>query len=161
MLAWNSLKLSAQSPPWRTKARPMAASAMRSSRWRASPANTTGGNVSMVLSTVSSSSWFGYSGSCSAFFDFQLSTAHFPGAAGFFSGVATAEAEDLAAAAAGTAGPLFFDGSAAWMAEMVRLFSGRNTAARRGWDDAPPDTAAAAAAAAAELVASAIASEGW
>lgn len=52
---------------------------------------------------------------------------------------------------------MFFDGSAAWMAEMERLFSGRNAGARRGWDAAPPDTAAAAAAAAAELVASAIA----
>nr|ACR34177.1 unknown [Zea mays]ACR37341.1 unknown [Zea mays] len=57
---------------WRTKARPMAASAMRSSRRRASPANTTGGNVSMVFSTASSSSAFGYSGSCNAFFDLQL-----------------------------------------------------------------------------------------
>jgi hypothetical protein len=68
--------------------------------------------------------------------------------------VATAEEDDLAPAAAGTTGPLFLDGSAAWMAEMVHLFSGRNAAARRGCDAAPPDTSAAAAA---ELVASAIA----
>jgi hypothetical protein len=93
-------------------------------------------------------------GSCNAFFDLQLSTTHFPGAAGFFSGVATAEEDDLAPAAAGTTGPLFLDGSATWMVEMVRLFSGRNAAARRGYDAAPPDTAVVAAA---ELVASAIA----
>ncbi|WVZ96739.1 hypothetical protein U9M48_042340 [Paspalum notatum var. saurae] len=48
--------------------------------------NTTGGNVSIVLSMESTSSCFGYSGSCSTLFDLQLSTAHFPCAAGFFSG---------------------------------------------------------------------------
>ncbi|BAT02707.1 Os07g0622250, partial [Oryza sativa Japonica Group] len=99
LLALNSLKLSAQSPPWRTKARPMAASARRSSRWRASPANTTGGNVSIVLSTESSSSWLGYSGSCSAFFAFQLSTVHFPNPTGFFSGAATVDGDEAFAAA--------------------------------------------------------------
>jgi hypothetical protein len=149
LLPLNSLKLSAQSPPWRTKARPMAASARRSSRWRASPAKTTGGNVSMVSSTASSASWLGYSGSCSAFFAFQLSTAHFPAGAGFFSGAATVGAAVFAAA-----GPLFFDGSAAWAAAMERLFMGTN--AGRVWAAATPDTAAAAAAAA-ELVASSIA----
>ena len=57
---------------------------------------------------------------------------HFPSAAGFFSGVTTAEAEDMAAAAAGTTGPLF-----------LRLGGGVD--ARHGWDATPPDTAAAAA----------------
>uniref|UniRef100_J3LPD9 Uncharacterized protein n=1 Tax=Oryza brachyantha TaxID=4533 RepID=J3LPD9_ORYBR len=116
LLPLNSLKLSAQSPPWRRKARPMAASARRSSRCRASPANTMGGNASIVLRTDSSSAGLGYSGSCSAFFDLQLSTAHFAGAAGFGAGAAGAfsgaTVGDDVFAADGTPG--FFDGSAAW-----------------------------------------------
>lgn len=102
-LALNSLKLSAQSPPWRRKAFPMAASASLSSKLLASPAKTMGGNDSMVCSTEASSSLSGYSGSCNAFFDFQLSTLHFP---------AAAELAGLAAVRE------VFVGSAAWIAEM-------------------------------------------
>ena len=40
---------------------------------------------------------------------------HFPSAAGFFSDVATTEAEDMAAATMGTTGLLFFYWSATWM----------------------------------------------
>jgi hypothetical protein len=130
LLPWNSLKLSAQSPPWRRKARPTAASARRSSRRRASPENTIAGNASTVLSTASSSAAFGYSGSCRAFFAFQPSTAHFPGAGAF-----------------GAAAVTDFDGSAAWTARMVWRLSGRKEGERQVW---PPEMAAA-------LVASAIA----
>ena len=66
LLALNSLKLSAQSPPWRRNDRPTAASARRSSRVRASPAKTMGGNASTVRSTSSSSALSGYSGYSSA-----------------------------------------------------------------------------------------------
>ncbi|BAS84508.1 Os03g0389601, partial [Oryza sativa Japonica Group] len=128
LLPLNSLKLSAQSPPWRRKARPMAASARRSSRCLASPANTIGGNASIVLSTASSSAALGYSGSCSAFFVLQLSTAHLAGATcfvaagagatgagaaatGAFSGAATDGDDVFAADGTPTGG--FFDGSAA------------------------------------------------
>jgi len=51
----------------------------------------------MVFSTVSSSCWFGYSGSCSVGLDFQLSTVHLEG---------DAAADGLV------------DGSAEWTAEM-------------------------------------------
>ncbi|KAL0921024.1 hypothetical protein M5K25_008051 [Dendrobium thyrsiflorum] len=56
LLALNSLKLSAQSPPWRRNARPRAASPRRSSRLRASPAITIGRKFSIVWSTDSKSS---------------------------------------------------------------------------------------------------------
>lgn len=55
LVALNSLKLSAQSPPWRRKALPTAASANLSSKFLASPAKTIGGKASMVLRTESSS----------------------------------------------------------------------------------------------------------
>ena len=76
LLALNSLKLSAQSPPWRRNDRPTAASARRSSRVRASPAKTMGGNASTVRSTSSSSALSGYSGCCSAGRSLQLPTDH-------------------------------------------------------------------------------------
>jgi hypothetical protein len=150
LMPLNSLKLSAQSPPWRRKARPMAASARRSSRRRASPENTIGGNASIVLSTPSSSAAFGYSGCCSAFFVLQLSTAHFPGAgAASRSG---AKVGDEVFAAAGTE---FcpFDGSEEWTARMVWRLRGRKDGKRRR---CPPETAAAAAGV---LVTSAIAED--
>jgi hypothetical protein len=79
LLALNSLKLSAQSPPWRRKARPTAASARRSSRVRASPAKTMGGNVPTVRSTSSRSALSGYSGCCCAGRPRQLPTDHWLG----------------------------------------------------------------------------------
>lgn len=100
LFALNSLKLSAQSPPCKRKALPMAASASFSSRCLASPANTIGGKASRVFSTESRSFWSGYSGSCSAGLDFQLSSVHFEGEA------ATDE------------GDCFVEGSAAWTAEI-------------------------------------------
>uniref|UniRef100_J3MTY5 Uncharacterized protein n=1 Tax=Oryza brachyantha TaxID=4533 RepID=J3MTY5_ORYBR len=81
LFALNSLKLSAQSPPWRRNARPPAASARRSSSLRASPAKTIGGNASTVRSTCSSSALSGYSGCCSAVRPRQLPTVHLLGAA--------------------------------------------------------------------------------
>ncbi|WVZ92434.1 hypothetical protein U9M48_038499 [Paspalum notatum var. saurae] len=82
LLALNSLKLSAQSPPWRRNARPTAASASRSSSLRASPAKTMGGNASTVRSTSSSSALSGYSGCCSAGRPRQLPTDHWLGGRG-------------------------------------------------------------------------------
>jgi hypothetical protein len=58
-----------------------------------------------------------------AFFDFQLSTAHFPAGTGFFSGAVTVGATVFAAGA----GSLFFDGSVAWAVTMEHLFMGMNT----------------------------------
>ncbi|KAL2530203.1 Uncharacterized protein Fot_22804 [Forsythia ovata] len=55
----------------------MAASPSRSSRLRASTPNTIREKSSRVLKIESSTSAFGYSGSCRAFFDFQLSYIHF------------------------------------------------------------------------------------
>ena len=117
LLALNSLKLSAQSPPCKRKAFPVAASARRSSKLLASPANTIGGNASRVQRTDSSSSGFGYSGSCKAFLDFQLSMVHLPGAPESLVAEAVAVAEEEAAAAAGALGGLsdptgFLEGSA-------------------------------------------------
>lgn len=57
----------------------------------------------MVCSTDANSSLSGYSGSCKAFFDFQLSTLHFP--------AAVVVVVVLVA--------VVLDGSAAWTAEMV------------------------------------------
>lgn len=116
LLALNSLKLSAQSPPCKRKAFPMAASARRSSKLLASPANTMGGNASRVRRTDSRSSGSGYSGSCKAFLDFQLSMLHLPGTAPETLVVeAVVAAEE--AAAAGAFGDLsettgFLEGSA-------------------------------------------------
>jgi hypothetical protein len=116
-----------------------------------------GGNASIVLSTASSSAGFGYSGSCSAFFVLQLSTAHFAAAgaafgaragAASFSGATVVGDEVLAAA--GTTTPGFFDGSAACTARTAqRRLSGRSDGgARRGCEaDADPLEMAAAAAA--------------
>jgi len=73
LLALNSLKLSAQSPPWSRKAFPMAAWPSFSSRFLASPANTIGGKEERVSRTWSNSFASGYSGSWSAFFVLQLS----------------------------------------------------------------------------------------
>ena len=64
--ALNSLKLSAQSPPCRRNARPMAASPSRSSSFRTSPVNTSGGNSARVRSVASSAAVSGYSGICRA-----------------------------------------------------------------------------------------------
>ncbi|KAG6390867.1 hypothetical protein SASPL_148612 [Salvia splendens] len=72
LLALNSLKLSAQSPPWSRKAFLTATSARRSSRLRTSPANTSGGYAAMVSSTDYSSAVSGFSGRCRAFFVFQV-----------------------------------------------------------------------------------------
>ncbi|KAH0451631.1 hypothetical protein IEQ34_018930 [Dendrobium chrysotoxum] len=129
LLALNSLKLSAQSPPWRRNARPRAASPRRSSRLRASPANTIGGKFSIVWSTDSRSSLLGYSGSCSAFFDLQLSRVHFPGLA--VAGDRTVVVGDGFSVTVG-----FLAGSAAWTAEMRR---GRPPAGMtdRSWGAAP------------------------
>ncbi|BAT05959.1 Os08g0484533, partial [Oryza sativa Japonica Group] len=82
LFALNSLKLSAQSPPWRRNARPTAASASRSSSLRASPAKTIGGNASTVRSTSSSSALSGYSGCCSAVRLRQLPSDHLLGGRG-------------------------------------------------------------------------------
>jgi len=78
LMALNSLKLSAQSPPCNKKAFPIAASASLSSNLLASPAKTIGGNASIVFKTDWSSLASRYSGSCNAFFVFQLSKDHFP-----------------------------------------------------------------------------------
>ncbi len=51
LLALNSLKLSAQSPPWSRKALPSATSPSRPFSRRASPANTRGGIPARVSST--------------------------------------------------------------------------------------------------------------
>jgi len=110
LLALNSLKLSAQSPPWSRKAFPRAASPRRSSSVRASPAKTIGGNASSVWRTDSRSSLLGYSGSCRAFFAFQLSTAHFPARDGAGAG------GDWGLGLSETTG--FLAGSAAWTAKM-------------------------------------------
>ena len=115
LLALNSLKLSAQSPPCRRNALPMAASASRSSRFLASPANTIGGNVSRVLSTDSSSSSFGYSGSWSAFLVLQLSTLHFTGTA-LWVVLAVVGVACCFGGLSETTG--FLAGSAAWTAEI-------------------------------------------
>lgn len=82
LLALNSLKLSAQSPPCNKNAFPTAASARRSSKCLASPANTIGGKSSRVLRTAARLASLGYSGSCKAFLDFQLSMLHLVGAGG-------------------------------------------------------------------------------
>lgn len=64
----------------------------------------------MVCSTEANSSLSGYSGSCKAFFDFQLSTLHFPVVVVL-----------VAAVVAVAAVP---DGSAAWTAEMMSALVG-------------------------------------
>ncbi|KAJ7956795.1 hypothetical protein O6P43_023180 [Quillaja saponaria] len=104
LLALNSLKLSAQSPPCKRNAFPIAASPSCSSKLLASPANTMGGNDSIVWSTDSSSFLSGYSGSCKAFLDLQLSILHFP-----------EPIEDVVDGLSATT--LFLVGSAAWTAE--------------------------------------------
>lgn len=74
----------------------------------------------MVLSTVSRSSSFGYSGSCKAFFDFQLSGLHRPGAA-------VDGGDGIGVVATGV-----LDGWAAWTPEMGwRDFLGRRE--KVGW----------------------------
>lgn len=122
LLALNSLKLSAQSPPWSKNALPIAASPSRSSRCRASPANTIGGKASSVWSTEWNSSWSGYSGSCRAFLDFQLSMAHFEEdlsafvTTGVVVAVAVAADEEGFGGLSETMG--FLDGSGEWTAEI-------------------------------------------
>lgn len=122
LFALNSLKLSAQSPPCKRKALPRAASANFSSRCLASPAKTIGGKLSMVLSTDSRSFLSGYSGNCSAFFNFQLSTLHFTVWAG------TEGEAGLAFSV--TVG--FLDGSAACTAEMEAERRRRATGSTEG-----------------------------
>ena len=81
LLAPKSLKLSAQSPPCRRNARPMAASPSRSSSFRTSPANTSGGEAASARSLASSAARSGYSGICRAGRARQLPGAHSPGPA--------------------------------------------------------------------------------
>ena len=55
--AWKSANASAQSPPWSTKPRPAQTSASRSLSVRASPANTSGGQVASLPSTAARAAW--------------------------------------------------------------------------------------------------------
>uniref|UniRef100_A0A7N0UMV3 Uncharacterized protein n=1 Tax=Kalanchoe fedtschenkoi TaxID=63787 RepID=A0A7N0UMV3_KALFE len=83
----------------------------------ASPANTIGGNASRVFNTASNSAASGYSGSCSAFFSFQLSTLHLPESTGgnddFDFDVVTDGEGDVAF---GTEPVALFDRSGTWTA---------------------------------------------
>ena len=75
--ALNSAKLSAQSPPCRMNTSPAAARARLAFSLRASPANTSGGNVRSSFSTRISASGSGYSGCCLIGMPRQLSGVHF------------------------------------------------------------------------------------
>ena len=130
LLALNSLKLSAQSPPCNKNALPIAASASFSSKLLASPAKTIGGNASRVLRTESKSSLSGYSGSCKAFFDFQLSTVHFP-APTLTVGATVVALVDVAAGVLMGGGDL--EGSAEWTAEMRRVDLEGLVVKKQGW----------------------------
>ena len=64
--AVKSAKDSAQSPAWSRKACPFATSARSRVRWRASPANTSGGSVDSRASAFFNASASGQSGCCAA-----------------------------------------------------------------------------------------------
>src|SRR5258707_13352938 len=76
LLAPCSAKLSAQSPPCSRKASPAATRASDFFRLRASPANTSGGNVASCASTSAKALASGYSGTCSTGLARQLSGVH-------------------------------------------------------------------------------------
>src|SRR5215831_3553100 len=73
LLALASVKASAQSPPWRRKPSPAATRLRAFFKLRASPANTSGGNVARRRSTEASASRSGYSGTCATGLWRQLS----------------------------------------------------------------------------------------
>src|SRR2546421_3100108 len=76
LLAPCSAKLSAQSPPCSRKASPAATRASDFFRLRASPANTSGGNVASCASTSANALASGKSGTCSTGLVRQLSGVH-------------------------------------------------------------------------------------
>src|SRR5689334_21820505 len=76
LLAPCSAKLSAQSPPCSRKASPLATRASAFFRLRASPANTSGGNVASCASTSANALASGQSGTCSTGLVRQLSGVH-------------------------------------------------------------------------------------
>src|SRR5260370_33320556 len=71
-----SAKLSAQSPPCIRNASPAATRASAFFRLRASPANTSGGNVASCASTSANALASGYSGTCNTGLVRQLSGVH-------------------------------------------------------------------------------------
>src|SRR3954468_5345560 len=76
LLAPCSAKLSAQSPPCRRNASPAATRPSAFFRLRASPANTSGGNVASCASTSANALASGYSGICRLGRARQLSGVH-------------------------------------------------------------------------------------
>src|ERR1700742_4385379 len=76
LLAPCSAKLSAQSPPCSRKASPAATRPSDFFRLRASPANTSGGNVASCASTSAKALALGYSGTCNTGLARQLSGVH-------------------------------------------------------------------------------------
>src|SRR6202012_5729463 len=76
LLAPCSAKLSAQSPPCSRKASPAATRPSDFFKLRASPANTSGGNVASCASTSAKALALGYSGTCSTGLARQLSGVH-------------------------------------------------------------------------------------
>src|SRR5512134_1032877 len=76
LLAPCSAKLSAQSPPCSRKASPLATRPSAFFRLRASPANTSGGNVASCASTSANALASGYSGICKLGLARQLSGVH-------------------------------------------------------------------------------------
>ena len=74
--AEKSAKDSAQSPAWSRKARPAATSASALVRFRASPANTSGGRPASCLSALSRAASSGHSGCCPAGCSRQLLGLH-------------------------------------------------------------------------------------
>src|SRR5258708_18779824 len=76
LLAPCSAKLSAQSPPCSRKASPAATRPSAFFRLRASPANTSGGNVASCASTSANALASGKSGTCSTGLVRQLSGVH-------------------------------------------------------------------------------------
>src|SRR5437016_10717123 len=76
LLAPCSAKLSAQSPPCSRNASPAATRASAFFKLRASPANTSGGNVASCASTSANALASGYSGTCITGLLRQLSGVH-------------------------------------------------------------------------------------